>query len=84
MGVQKKFGNKKDILRLTANDMFNSGTYYRFVEHLPIEHTILKGSLNFGMVAYKLTYTRNFGNKALKGKRERSTGAEDELKRVHN
>ena len=83
-GLQKKLGNKKDILRLTANDMFNSGTYYRFVDNLPIKGTILKGTLNFGMVAYKLTYTHNFGNKALKGKRERSTGAEDELNRVHN
>jgi hypothetical protein len=83
-GVQKKFSNKKDILRFAANDMFNSGTNYRFVDNLPIKGTVLKGSLNFGMVAYKLTYTHNFGNKALKDKRDRSTGAEDELHRVHN
>jgi hypothetical protein len=83
-GLQKKFSNKKDILRFTANDMFNSGTSYRFVDDLPIEGTILRGSLNFGLVAYKLTYTHNFGNKALKDKRDRSTGAEDELHRVHN
>lgn len=83
-GAQKKFKNQKDILRLTANDMFNSGSYYRFVDDLPIQGTILKGTLNFGMVAYKLTWTHNFGNKALKGKRDRSTGAEDELRRVHN
>ena len=83
-GVQKKFGKKKDVLRFTANDMFNSGTNYRFVEKLPLGGDIVNGSLNFGMVAYKLTYTHNFGNKALKDKRDRSTGAEDELKRVHN
>jgi len=83
-GLQKKFSNKKDNLRFTANDMFNTGTNYRFVDDLPIAGTILRGSLNFGMVAYKLTYTHNFGNKSLKGKRDRSTGAEDELKRVHN
>jgi len=84
MGLQKKFSNKKDILRFAANDMFNSGTNYRFVDNLPIKGTVLRGSLNFGMVAYKLTYTHNFGNKALKEKRDRSTGAEDELHRVHN
>jgi outer membrane receptor protein involved in Fe transport len=84
LGIQKKFKNKKDVLSLTANDMFNSGTYYRFIDNLPIKNTILRGSFNFGMVAYRLTYTHNFGNKALKGKRDRSTGAEDELKRVHN
>ena len=84
LGIQKKFSNKKDILRFAANDMFNSGTNYRFADNLPIKGTVLTGSLNFGMVAYKLTYTHNFGNKALKEKRDRSTGAEDELHRVHN
>ncbi len=83
-GLQKKFSNKNDILRFAASDMFNSGTNYRFVDKLPIRGTILRGSLNFGMIAYKLTYTHNFGNKALKDKRDRSTGAEDELRRVHN
>ncbi len=83
-GLQKKLGNKKDILRLTANDIFNSGGYYRFVENLPIRSAIVNQSFNFGAVAYKLTYMHNFGNKALKGTRERTTGAEDELRRVHN
>jgi hypothetical protein len=83
-GFQKKFPNKKDILRFAANDMFNSGGNFRYVEHLPIPGAVIRGSINFGMVAFKLTYTHNFGNKALNGKRDRSTGAEDELKRVHN
>lgn len=83
-GLQKKFKNKKDILRFAANDMFNSGGHYRFVEQLPLNGDIINGSLNFGQVAYKLTYTHNFGNKTLKAKRERSTGAEEELRRVHN
>ena len=84
LGLQKKFKNKKDILRVAANDIFNSGTDYRFVENLPIEGTIVRGSLNFGIVAYKITFTHNFGNNNLKAKRDRSTGAENELKRVHN
>ena len=83
-GLQKKLKNKKDVVRFTANDMFNSGTNYRFVEDIPIQGTIINGSLNFGRVAYKLTYTHNFGNKALKGKRDRNTGAEAELSRVRN
>jgi outer membrane receptor protein involved in Fe transport len=83
-GLQKKFRNKKDMLRFAANDIFNSGADYRFVDKLPVPGTVIRGSLNFGMVAYKLTYTRNFGNNALKDKRDRSTGAEDELRRVHN
>ena len=83
-GLQKKFSNKKDILRFAASDMFNSGGNFRYIDNLPIAGTVIRGSFNFGMVAYKLTYTHNFGNNILKGKRERSTGAEDELKRVHN
>jgi outer membrane receptor protein involved in Fe transport len=83
-GIQKKFKNKKDILRLTGNDIFNSGTQYNFKDFLPIEGTTVAGKLNFGMVAYKITFTHNFGNKALKDKREHSTHAEEELNRVHN
>lgn len=84
VGIQKKFKNKKDLLRLAAADLFNSGGHYRFEDQLGLNGTVLRGNLNFGMVAYKLTYTHNFGNNALKGKRDRSTGAEAELNRVHN
>jgi hypothetical protein len=83
-GLQKKLGNKNDILRLTATDIFNSGTYWRLGETLPSTGAIVNRTFNYGTIGYKLTYTRNFGNKSLKVKRERSTGAEDELKRVHN
>lgn len=83
-GLQKKFDNKKDILRLAANDMFNSGGDFVFQSTTPVEGTIIRASVNFGSVAYKLTWTHNFGNKALKVKSERSTGAEEELNRVHN
>jgi len=83
-GFQKKFNNGKDYIRFSANDIFNSGSDYRFDEKMPIPGAIVNGSLNFGLVAFKLTYTHNFGNKNLKDKRERSTGAENELQRVHN
>jgi len=83
-GLQKKLGNKKDILRFTATDIFNSGSNYRLTESLPIKNATVNQNFDFRNVAYKITYTHNFGNKALKGKRERSTGAEDELKRVQN
>ena len=83
-GLQKKLANKKDILRFSATDIFNSGGDYRFGEILPGTGAIVNRSFNFGLVAYRLTYTHNFGNNALKGKRDRATGAEDELKRVHN
>jgi outer membrane receptor protein involved in Fe transport len=83
-GVQKRIGRKNDLLRLSANDIFNSGSYFRFVDYLPAADAVVGRNFSFGLVAYKVTYTHNFGNKALKEKRERSTGAEDELRRVHN
>ena len=83
IGLQKKF-NKEDILRFTANDIFNSGSNYRFVDEVSIPGAIVKRNFNFGLVAYKVSYTHNFGNSALKAKRERSIGAEEELNRVHN
>jgi hypothetical protein len=84
VGLQKKLGSQKDIIRFAVNDIFNSGSDYRFVESMPIPGATVSRNFNFGLVAYKLTYTHSFGNKSLKEKRERVTGAEDELKRVHN
>jgi len=84
MGLQKRIGKKKDILRFTAGDIFNSGGNYQFAENLPVAGAIAGRNFNFQLVSYKLTYTHNFGNNALKEKQERSTGAEEELKRVHN
>jgi hypothetical protein len=83
-GIQKKFSNKKDILTFTANDIFNSGNDWRLVEKLPVKDVVVSRNFNLSTVAFKLTYTHNFGNKSLKDRRERSTGAEDELKRVQN
>ena len=83
-GLEKKFSNKKDILRFAANDMFNTGSNLLIKSEIPIEGTIIRASINFGNVAYKLTWTHSFGNKALKVKSQTSTGAEEELNRVHN
>ncbi len=83
IGLQKK-SKKGDILRFTGNDVFNSGSNYRFVDEVSIPGAIVKRNANFGRVAYKISYTHNFGNDALKAKRERTLGAEEELNRVHN
>lgn len=83
-GLEKKFSNKKDILRFTANDMFNTGGNLVIKSEIPIDGTIIRASINFGNVAYKLTWKHSFGNKALKVKSQSSTGAEEELNRVHN
>lgn len=81
-GLQKKFNNKVDVLSFSATDILNTGTYYKYTEHLP-SGAYIRGSFNYGIMGYKITYTHNFGNRSLKGGRERSTGAEDELRRVN-
>ncbi|HVZ96116.1 MAG TPA: TonB-dependent receptor [Chitinophagaceae bacterium] len=83
-GFQIKFANKKDNLRFTANDIFNSGSKYRFADQLPVQGTVLKGSGNSGRVAFKLTFTHNFGDRILKSIHPRTTGAEDEMQRIRN
>ena len=83
-GLQKSFNFKKDIIRLMANDIFNSGGLYRISETLGNSGAFLSRDFNFRLVAYKLSYTHQFGNNASGGKSERPTGAEEELKRVHN
>jgi outer membrane receptor protein involved in Fe transport len=83
-GLQKKLGNKRDILRLTANDVFNSGSNFRITNNLPVAGVMVGRNFNFRLAVYKITYTHNFGTNTLKVKTERSTGAEDELNRVHN
>jgi hypothetical protein len=82
-GVQWKFGKNSDLLRFAATDVFNSANDLRFGETVPGFNAVISRTFNFRTAAYRLTYTHNFGNKALKGKRERATGAEDELKRVN-
>jgi hypothetical protein len=73
-----------DLLRFSANDIFNSGSFYQFEDHEQASGIYLQRNFNFGLVSYKLTYTHPFGNKVMKTKRERSTGAEEELNRVQN
>jgi hypothetical protein len=83
LGLQKKLSKKMDILRFTAGDIFNSGGDYRFAENLPVAGAMAGRNFNFQLVAYKLTYTHNFGNKALKENRK-GLWCRRRIERVHN
>jgi hypothetical protein len=80
-GLQKKLGEGKGNLRFGVTDIFrtlkiNASTY------IPEQYLDTKFFGRFTQRTFKLTYTSSFGNDKLKEKRARSTGSEDERKRV--
>jgi hypothetical protein len=45
---------------------------------IPEQNLIQKNRSVYGYTNYSLSFTRNFGSDKVKGKRDRTTGAEDE------
>ena len=82
MGLKKKLGQKSS-LDFNASNILNS-MKYRTSINLPEQNLVSTFNLNFSRPTYKVTFTHNFGKEKLKGKRERSTGAEEEKGRVNN
>lgn len=81
-GLQYKFGEKWGTLKFSVNDLldsleFNGGT------DLPEQNIKTQNTFDFSNRTFKITYTRNFGNKELKSARNRETGAEEERRRVN-
>jgi Outer membrane protein beta-barrel family len=83
VGIQKKFKDNLGTLRFGIDDVLNSAKL-RFETNLPEYNVVSRGVLDFSQRTFKLSYSRNFGNKQLKGNRQRATGAEEERRRVTN
>jgi hypothetical protein len=82
MGLKKKL-DQKSSLDFNASNILNS-MKYRTSINLPEQNLVSTFNLNFSRPTFKVTFTHNFGKEKLKGKRERSTGAEEEKGRVNN
>lgn len=81
LGVQKKFARINSSLRLAYDNVLNSLKFKPSV-NLPEQNLVVSGRLHFSYPTIRLTYSHNFGNQKLAGKRERSTGSEEERQRV--
>ena len=80
IGIQKKFKNNNERLRLAATNIFST---FKWVWLTNIEtDNFSKTTLQFSKATINLTYSRNFGRNTVKAARERNTGSAEERRRV--
>ena len=81
-GIQKKFTRKKSSLSFNVRNLLNTEQFKTYVD-IPGQNLIHRARQVFSYTYYGLTFSRSFGNDKVKGKRERSTGAEEEKGRAN-
>jgi hypothetical protein len=81
LGLQKKLANKKSSFRLNYSNVLNSVRPH-FSVNIPEKNLVATGEIRFNHPGIRLTFTHNFGSDKVKGKRDRSTGAEEEKDRL--
>lgn len=82
VGLQKKFKNDGGSLRLGYDNILNT-MIWRDELDLTDQGQFIYDRFDFLPPTFKLTYSRSFGNKKLKEKRERETGSAAERQRVN-
>jgi len=81
-GVQKKFVTKKSSLSFNVRGIIKtlSSNSYAII---PEQNLIQINKYIYGYTSYALSFNHAFGSDKVKGKRDRSTGAEDERGRAY-
>lgn len=81
-GLQKKFPGKKSSLSFNIRGIVKtlSSNSYAII---PEQNLIQINRYIYGYTNYTLSFSHNFGSDKVKGKRDRSTGAEDEKGRAY-
>lgn len=80
-GIQKKLIKHKSTLSFNIRNILNS-EISKYSAVIPEQNLIQRNRSIYGYTNYSLSFTHSFGNDKVKGKRERSTGAEDERGRL--
>lgn len=81
VGIKKKLADKKGAFTFSASNILNTLIFSGYTD-LPKQNLLNNVRLQFSQPMCKLTYSRSFGKDKLKEKRNRSTGAEEEKRRV--
>lgn len=81
-GAQKKFTKKKSTLSFNIRNLLNSLHSNSYV-NIPEQNLIVRSGGIYGYTSFSISYNHRFGNDKVKGKRERTTGAEDEKGRAY-
>ena len=81
-GVQKKFVAKKSTLSFNIRSIVKTPSSNSYAI-IPEQNLIHRDRSIYGYTNYSLSFSHNFGNDKVKGKRERTTGAEDEKGRAY-
>ncbi|MEQ9218157.1 MAG: outer membrane beta-barrel protein [Cyclobacteriaceae bacterium] len=79
LGIRKEFENNWGSLNLGFTDIFRTNIQNWIVDRPGFYNSAM---IDFDIRAIQLTYTNSFGNKKLKSRSNRETGAADDLKRL--
>jgi hypothetical protein len=82
LGVQKKLVKKKSTLSFNIRNVLNS-LVSKGAAYIPEQNLIHTNRSIYSYTGYSLSFTHIFGNEKIKGKRNRSTGAEEERGRAY-
>lgn len=80
IGVKKEFLDKKLLVQLTGNDIFNTSSDYHYKSNYG--GMIVDGVISFDNRRAGISATYKFGNQKAKARKKSKSGIDDELKRI--